>query len=31
MRALRLMPVPIFDRLVRPWSRRKVDAERAKR
>ncbi|MBI2213939.1 MAG: SDR family NAD(P)-dependent oxidoreductase [Acidobacteria bacterium] len=30
MRALRLVPVPLFDRLVRPWSRRRVDLERAR-
>lgn len=31
MRTLRLMPGPIFDRLVRPWSRRKLDPERVRR
>lgn len=30
MRMLRIVPVPLFDRLVRPWSRRKVDVERAR-
>lgn len=30
VRALRAMPAPIFDRLVRPWARRKVDADKAR-
>ncbi|MGK2857284.1 MAG: SDR family NAD(P)-dependent oxidoreductase [Thermoanaerobaculia bacterium] len=31
MRSLRLVPGVLFDRLVRPWSRRKVDADRARK
>lgn len=31
MRTLRIVPGVVFDRLVRPWSRRKVDAERARK
>jgi short-subunit dehydrogenase len=31
MRMLRVMPAPLFDRLVRPWARRKIDDARAKR
>lgn len=30
MRILRHVPSPIFDRLVRPWARRKIDAGRAR-
>jgi len=30
MRTLRFVPSPIFDRLVRPWARRKIDADRAR-
>ena len=30
MRMLRLVPGPVFDRLVRPWARRKIDVERAR-
>lgn len=31
MRTLRLLPAFVFDRLVRPWSRRKIDADRARK
>ncbi len=31
MRTLRLVPAVLFDRIVRPWGRRKVDVDRARK